>query len=79
MGDTAFIMTPAHHREELGAQELGESNKMQDGPDPREQHYMPSRAAHPAHTGPHVAEGQEEGWGAVLRIELIPEMKGLAP
>lgn len=74
-----FIMPRAHHREELGAQELGESNKTRDGPDAREQHYTPSRTARPAHTGPQVAEGQEEGWGAVLRIELILEMKGLAP
>lgn len=74
-----LIMARAHHREELGAQDLGESNKTQDGPNPREQQYMLNRAAHPAHIGPQVAEGQEEGWGAGLQIELIIEVKGLAP
>lgn len=50
---------------------MGESNKTQDSPDPREQHYNPPRAS--------VAEGQEEGRGPGLQIELIIEAMGLAP
>lgn len=38
-GDMAFIKARAHHREELGAHELGCSNKTQGGPGPREQRY----------------------------------------